>query len=69
MFFSKHMSKLDNAIFHMHVWVCDFAYGVCSCAYVCVFMCMCVRVYAFIYHEMCLNSSKNANLNENCISV
>ena len=27
------------------------------------------RTYAFIYHEMCVNSSKKVNLYENCISV
>ena len=58
---SQHMSKLD---------IVDISY---ACVFVrvclaCVFMhvrmcvCVCVRVYAFTYHEMCVNSSKKAKL-------
>ena len=57
------MSKLD---------IVDIPYAcvlvrVClACVFVHVRMCecMCVRVYAFIYHDMCVNSSKKENLYE-----
>ena len=57
------MSKLD---------IVDISYAcavvrIClACVFVQVRMCVrvCVRVHAFIYHEMCVNSSKKANLYE-----
>ena len=36
----------------------------CACLFVHVRMYVCVRVYAFIFHEMCVHSSKKANLYE-----
>ena len=56
------MSKLDVNISYACVLVRVFL----ACVFVHVRMCVCVcaRVYAFIYHEMCVNSSKKANLYE-----
>ena len=52
-------------------YACGLVRVCLACVFVHVRMCvrMRVRVYAFIYHEMCVNSSKKANLYENCISV
>ena len=55
------MSKLD---------IVDISYAcvlvrIClACVFVHVRMSVCVRVYAFIYHEMSVNSSKKSNLYE-----
>ena len=56
------MSKLDIVDIS---YACVFVRECLACVFEHVRMCVCVRVYAFIYHEMCVNSSKKANLYKN----
>ena len=55
------MSKLD-IVDISYAWV---LVRIClACVRARTYVCVCVRVYTFIYHEMCVKSSKNANLYE-----
>ena len=44
--------------------MCAYANILSVCVRARTYVCVGVRVFAFIYHEMCVNSSKKANLYE-----